>query len=301
MAGKYGDIGSYVIGSVQGPGQGFLVLSSDEMNARNIANSVFLSCSNSVLKAIVPKKIYTKFLAYDNSRQQLIAMGEFGKGVRFPSGAGAVDESITSSGSDPENRGPLRGGTLVDQTAYVVGMHRQVYARSDDGSWRRHENGLTPVAKGQVAGYEAIAGYSSAELYAAGWDGELVAFDGASWRSVDSPTNQIIVALAAGADGVVYGCGRKGLVLRGRGDKWDVVVHGDTLDDLWSVVWFQGHAYFASMRALYRLDGDHLVPVDVSPVQAQTFYALSANDQALWSVGPKDVIEFDGKVWRKID
>lgn len=301
MSGKYGDIGSYVLGCVQGPGQGFLVLSSDEMNARNIPNSVFLSCSGGVLKALVPKKIYTKFLAYDDSQSQIIAMGEFGKGARLPLGGGAVDESITSSGSDPENRGPLRGGTLVDQTAYVVGMHRQVYARMSDGTWRRHESGLPPVPAGQVAGYEAIAGYSSSELYAAGWDGELVAFDGTNWRSVESPTNQIIVALAAGADGLLYGCGRRGLILRGRGDKWEAVVHDDSVDDLWSVAWFQGHAYFSSMRSIFRLDGDHLTPVDVSPTQADTFYTLTASQQVLWSVGPKDVLEFDGAAWRKID
>jgi hypothetical protein len=297
--GKYSDIGSYVIGDVTSAANGALVLSSDEMNARNVANSVFLEWTGAAIRPLSPKRIHTKYLSFIQATGELIAVGEYGRGVVFVDGR-ARDDSVTTSGSDPENRGPLRGGVTIDADVIVVGLHRQVYRRVA-GAWSTMEDGLPPVPKGTVAGYEAVTAFSSKEIYAAGWDGEMAAYDGATWRQIDSPTNLLMVAMCAAGDGQVYACGRRGLLVRGRGDEWEVVDHQSTVDDLWSVRWFQGALYASSMRTVYRFENGKFVPTDASSTGATTFYSLSSCPDVLWSVGPKDVVAFDGVQWQRID
>lgn len=301
MGGKFKDIGSYVLGCSLHEGSGFLVLSSDELNARNIQNSIFLFFEQGVLKPVGPKRIHTKFLGVDQNHGSAIAVGEYGKCCLMNSTGFLSEEVLSVSGSDPAKRGPIRGGMILNRAVYAVGMHRQVYCRTPDGNWTTLENGLPAVPVGQVCGYEAVAGFSEDEIYAAGWDGEIVAFDGTSWRIIESPTNNIIVALCAGGDGLIYGCGRNGLVIRGRSDTWEVVAHGGVVDDLWSVAWCDGAVYFSSMSRVYGLTEAGLVVKDLGGLSASTFYSLASRGDVMLSVGPKNVIEFNGVGWSVID
>jgi hypothetical protein len=299
MSGKFSDIGSYVAGGVFSRSSGVLALSIDEMNARNVANSIFIGWDGSVTKPLGRKLIYTKFLGIDQEQGDLIAVGEYGECIAISPSGTLTEESVSSSGSDPANRGPLRGGVCVASSIVVVGMDRQVYLRRPGGAWSTLEAGL-PSAETAGLGYEAITAFSFQEMYAAGWDGELVMFDGNKWHGIVSPTNQILVSLTTGTDGFVYGCGRNGLVIRGRKDQWEVV-DNDVVDDFWSITWFQEALYLSSMQGIYKLQGNSLSPIDVSVTAAETFYALSATADVLWSIGPKDVIAFDGNTWTRID
>lgn len=158
-----------------------------------------------------------------------------------------------------------------------------------------------PPASTDVVGFQAIAGFSLSEIYVAGWDGEIRRFDGRTWRAVQSPTPSVIVSMACGGDGNVYACGRRGLLLRGRGDRWEVVDLVGETDDFWGIAWFKDSLYLSSMRTLYRLDDGILTPVEFGQEEVSTFYHLTASKDALWSVGPKDVMAFDGTSWTRID
>ncbi|QDH68705.1 beta propeller repeat protein [Marilutibacter alkalisoli] len=299
MGGKFSDIGTYTAGGIFSGGQGALAISIDEMNARDVPNTIFISWNGTTLKPLGRKLVHTKFLGMDPERGGIVAVGEYGDCIAISASGTLTQESISSSGSEPATRGPLRSGTCVGGAIVVVGMDRQVYLRRPGGTWSTLEAGLSPDREAG-AGYEAVTAFSPREMYAAGWGGELVAFDGRQWRSVASPTDRIIVSLAVGADGQVYGCGRNGLIVRGRHDEWEVL-DKDVADDFWSVAWFQEALYLSSARGIYKLHGDSIVPVDVSVTAAETFHALSSSANALWSIGPKDVIAFDGSSWTRID
>lgn len=81
MSGKFSDIGSYVAGGVFSRSRGALALSIDEMNARNVANSIFISWDGSAIKPLGRKLIYTKFLGIDQEQGDIVAVGEYGECV----------------------------------------------------------------------------------------------------------------------------------------------------------------------------------------------------------------------------
>jgi hypothetical protein len=62
---------------------------------------------------------------------------------------------------------------------------------------------------------------------------------------------------------------------------------------------FAGQLYVSSTHFVYRLEGDTLKPVDFGDDAPRTCYHLSAADGIMWSIGPKDVMEFDGSSWKR--
>ena len=76
-------------------------------------------------------------------------------------------------------------------------------------------------------------------------------------------------------------------------------------EDVTGAIEFQGRMYFATAEALYRLDDAGLIPVDISAGRkknrtraGESFGALNANDDLIWSVGPKMAIySMDGRRW----
>jgi hypothetical protein len=55
------------------------------------------------------------------------------------------------------------------------------------------------------------------------------------------------------------------------------------------------------MRDVFRLDGDRLARVDFGEDKPSSYFALSSADGILWSIGPKDIMAFDGQLWTRID
>ncbi|RSZ57275.1 hypothetical protein HF313_10990 [Massilia atriviolacea] len=198
-------------------------------------------------------------------------------------------------------RGPLRGLGSVAGQAYACGMQYQVYRRDAGGKWRALEQGLPGKGAGAaVAGFEAIGGFAHDDLYAAGWHGEIWQCDGKRWQPCRSPVKAILTALCCAPDGLVYACGQDGALVRGRGADWEVLAQ-PVRDDLWSLAWFGGALYAASAHAVYRLDGGQLREIDFGADRPATCYGLSAADGVLWSIGPKDIMAFDGDTWSRID
>jgi hypothetical protein len=220
-------------------------------------------------------------------------------------------------------KGPLRGLCSVDGQAYACGMLEQVYRRHGHDDWRALDQGLTRKSKAKgkssdpgsdpgsdqgtgkgkanaIGGFEAIGGFAHDELYAAGWHGDIRHFDGKRWTPCRSPVETVLTALCCAPDGQVYICGQDGTLLRGRGADWERLAQ-DLGEDLWSLAWFDGALYAASACAVYRLDGEALHAIDFGADQPSTCYGLSAADGVMWSIGPKDIMAFDGQSWSRID
>jgi hypothetical protein len=219
------------------------------------------------------------------------------------SGGGVVKEeaSIASCGVDPTRRGPLREiRGIAKGRAYAVGTCRQAYVRDGEDQWRCIDQsaqvGDTPITD---TSFESIDGFTEQEIYTVGWEGEIWKYDGAVFTQQNSPTNLALYKVRCAEDGYAYACGQLGTLLRGRDDQWEVIEHDSTREDLWGMEHFAGQLYVSSTHFVYRLEGDTLKPVDFGDDAPRTCYHLSAADGIMWSIGPKDVMEFDGSSWKR--
>jgi hypothetical protein len=223
--------------------------------------------------------------------EQFVAIGETGQFVAW-AGETVMEGRILDS---TDRRGPFRSVAEVDGYAYAAGMGGIVYRRDDSHVWTRIDSAV-PID----INFEAVGGFSSRELYAVGWRGELWLFDGSSWSRLDSQTNTILTRVCCAQDGNVYCCGQRGVLLRGRENRWDVIDSVGVSADLWDVKWFGGQVYVSTISSLYNLVDNELVQVRFGEDLPLSFYHLSVADRALWSIGCKDVMHFDGDSWERV-
>lgn len=293
---------SFVGGVAKRKGTAFFILADDDCAKRKIPFALYLLWRDGKwFKAGTTDWLCSGISYAEGPLDTLIAPGEFGD-VHVRGGGVDKKEKIGDKASAPKDRGPLRGVRRIDGATYVVGMDRQVYVRGGNGSWSAFDKGARPDKDSEeVVGFEAIDGYGSNDLYAVGWEGEIWHQAGKQWKQIDSPVNQVLVDVCCAGNGKVYACGREGLLLRGRDARWEVVTDLGFDDDFWSLAWFKGKLYIASMDDLYVFDGKRLQLLDTEDVEMETAYKLTATDGELWSIGAKDVVVYDGKKWTRIE
>ncbi|OEZ88671.1 hypothetical protein JAB6_07120 [Janthinobacterium sp. HH104] len=232
--------------------------------------------------------------------ERYLALGTDGS-VEASGGGTVLEESIASCGADPKKRGPLREiRGIANGRAYAVGTCRQAYVREGEDQWRCIDQsaqvGDTPITD---TSFESIDGYSEQEIYTVGWEGEIWQYDGALFTRQNSPTQLALHKVRCAPDGFVYACGQLGTLLRGRHDQWEMIEHESTQEDLWGMEVFNGQLYVSSTHCVYRLEDGKLRPVDFGDDVPLTCYHLSAADGIMWSIGAKDVMQFDGSTWTR--
>jgi hypothetical protein len=177
-------------------------------------------------------------------------------------------------------------------------MGRQAYVR-DDGGWRCIDQAIREQSP-QPIGLEAVDGTSERDVYAVGLEGEIFRYDGARFRKLDSPTNIALRDVRTVDRDRVFVCGTAGILLRGAGDHFEAVDHRSTNENLYALEWFRERLYVASLKAVYRLDGDALVPVDLG-IPELTAGSLHAADGVLWSCGASHLAyTTDGVTWTPV-
>jgi hypothetical protein len=223
--------------------------------------------------------------------EKLVAISEDGKVFTYVGGKSG-EENIAQAHV-------LRGCKTIDQRAYACGMGRQVFARERERMWTAMH---APEGKDdEIVGFEDVDGFDAGELYAVGWNGEVWWREGHAWTRAASPAKTTLSAVCCAGDDHVYACGQAGTLLRGRRDRWEALTTPAQTDDLWDVRWFSGHLYVASYKALYRLEGANLVPVDFGRALPTTFYKLTDAEGVLWTIGEKNVCFFDGATWTRLE
>jgi hypothetical protein len=221
--------------------------------------------------------------------------------VRILGSQDNFEEQIGRGEDHPEKRGPLREVRTIGGYAYACGMDRQVYRRAAAQSWVCIDQDMRRAeAAMDVFGFESIHGFGESDIYAVGWHGEVWHFDGGRWRRIEAPTNLILTRVFCAEDGEVYICGQRGILLKGRGARWEVIEQQETQEDLWDLQWFNGKLYLSTTRMLYTLEGDRLERVETGDEIAGSCYHLDAADGILWSIGAKDILQFDGEEWTRI-
>lgn len=290
------DLFSFVTGAIRRKDLGYLVLSFDSAAAKHIPQSGFVQWKPAGWADGGECPWLTAGVAVVRSPvEQLIAVGEFG-GVLLVGSGDRHEEVIEVGGRSVAERGPLRGVRLVGECVYVVGADSQVYRREGAHQWRAWDEGLPGGVR-----FEAVDGFGEADLVAVGWDGAVWRCVDGVWGSVVSPTDAVLVDVCCAGDGRVFACGRQGLLVCGVGDEWSVLDVAGFSDDLWSVAWYGGELYVATMSEVLRLGAAGLEVVDMGEDRAGSCYDLVTGDGVMWSVGAKDVMAFDGTTWSRID
>jgi hypothetical protein len=292
---------SFIKGAVRNSHLGYVVCSKDRLVVDKVPHSIFVAWNRGEFGDIVTKNWYTAGVCIiEDQAEHMLAVSEYGDVIVFGSGEN-FEEEIDFIKNYSEIKVPLRGVRSIDNIAYVVGMNRQVYKRSSRGVWRSIAQEITPKLDDPVLGFESIDGFSEKELYAVGWEGEIYHFNGAHWHKNDGITNLILTDVCCAENGIVYVSGQVGTLLKGRGDQWEVLDIGDFNQDIWSVTWFKGILYFATMQNVFFIDDDNKIAlVEMGADKIYSAGQLNVRKNIMWSIGAKDLMAFDGGNWSRI-
>ena len=303
MPGHWTDLYSFVTGAIRRNDLAYLVLSNDNANEAKIPLSAVVQWKPSGWGDGGQTMWRTAGAAITkHPLEQLILVGEFG-GALVLGGGDRHEEAIESTDSRPTDRGPLRGVRRLGEAIYVVGMDRQVYRREGANAWSSCDQGIPRDPNPRsISGFEALDGFSERDLYAVGWNGEIWNRFDERWQQEASPVGQVLLDVCCGGDGFIYACARNGVLVRGKRGHWEVLDLGVFSEDLWSLAWFNGRLYAASMETVFVLGDDgQLASVDMGNDRAKTCYDLITGPGVMWSIGAKDVMSFDGQQWARID
>jgi len=293
---------SFITGAVRLSDLGYVALVNDRLDKEGFPHSYFSEWDAGTWRGDErPVNWATVSMCVcQHPREQGLALGPGGD--VWCAGSGNIhQESIIVGQQLPKERGPLRCIRNIGGKAHVVGMDRQAYRREGENRWVSIDSGARPSADNKtVVGFESVDGFGPADIYAVGWDGAIWSFDGTIWTEVDSPTNAVLTNVCCAGD-AVYATGRQGLILRGRGQTWDVVEQDAITDDIWGLAWYQDHLYLSTNKAVFIVDGDRFRRVAFGPDPPSTCFHLSAGGGVLWSIGAKDIMAFDGRSWSRID
>jgi hypothetical protein len=229
--------------------------------------------------------------------EQFIAVGH--QGTVICSGKG--DNHVEIIGDDsfgPKTKGPLRCVRTIEDTTFAVGMGRQLFRREGVNDWKRFDKGIT--TPDVVTGFESVNGKSKDDLYTAGWNGEIWHCQNDEWSQLHSPTNRIITDICI-ADDDIYMCGQSGLILKKNKLDFELIEIPDFKFDIWSMAWFQGSLYLSTFYGIFKYADGGLDFIDlIETIGAKTTYKLSSFGNILWSYGAKDIVEYDGKTWKRV-
>jgi len=200
----------------------------------------------------------------------------------------------------PEGYGPLREIYAIGSSAYIVGMSRQIYRISYDGSWEIFEEGIVrPSLIKDVCGFNAIHGVSEKLLYVVGFNGEIWVNEGGGWRQVESPTNVVLNCVRVMKSGNVFIGGQNGILLEGSEGLFLVKETGVD-EDIWSMDSFNNALYFCTEKKLFVINDNKVSRVDVG-VNHDVFRSIRSQDNVICIFGPKIILKSrDGKKWKRI-
>lgn len=281
----------------------YLLSTDDALSSEKIPHSFLMTIDRGVLGGISLNWNACSVSIFHQPQERSITIGDSGYVYIVGGGESKEENPIFDSLPKKSLKGPLREVRgIANGKAYAVGTHRQVYRRESENNWiDLGEDLQNPNIDMTEHSLESIDGFSENDIYAVGWEGEIWHFDGKIWTQKESPTNLALYKVVCANDGYVYACGQVGLLIRGRNNNWEIIDNQITRQDFWGIEWFDNKLYISSTTALYEIYGDDLKLVDFGETPPPTScYHLSAADGILWSIGAKNIYEYNGKTWEVI-
>lgn len=278
----------------------YFIAADDDLKDTDVPHACVFALNKTRWEQVLIEKNLSSVCVAKIPKEQMVAVDEYGN-VHVIGSGDSNPEYVSDGQNSPESRGPIREVRAIDGRAYAVGMDRQVYRRESLNVWKAIDGNINKKpASDDVFGFESIHGFSGNDMYTVGWHGEIWHFDGKKWTRIESPTNLILTRVYCAPTGIVYACGQSGILVAGKSNRWEIIEHDTTDQDLWDMEWYEGRLYLSTINQLFFLDNNILVPVDTGEEIPATCYHLDAADGILWSIGAKDVLEFDGKEWTRV-
>lgn len=294
---------SFITGAPFAAGVGLLALSIDELFRNDEPHSILVvKDGDSARGALVPSNVADVVVASDaDGRRYGYFLGEDG-GVWCYDGRGIVSSDGIES---PRNIRALRSLGLTSGSHVAAGGGSTVFVRRPGSAWADLDMSSVLEREGlRYVGFEKVLASADGSFFLFGWSGVAVMLgNGGSTVRLDLPTNLDLYDAAWGEDGYIYACGDEGTVLRGRGiDDWSVIDNEITDEKLWGVCSFGGRVFVCSMHLIYEVVGSELRHTDYSErsdIPSFTYRLRSCSDCA-WSIGAKQLVEYDGSDWREL-
>lgn len=197
--------------------------------------------------------------------------------------------SIGSGEAALEKDAPTRGGVTklktIGQHVYLAGGRRTVLRRTAKDEWVQLTKQM-PVAKGFTAnGFEDLDGFSEADIYAAGGDGDVWHFDGKTWRQCAFPSNQMIKTVCCGGDGNVYISGIMGATFAGKQNTWKLVAEPNLSIPFKDMVWYEDCVWCTNDYNVWQIKDGKLELADMPGSTRLCCGYLSVRDGVLLLAG----------------
>lgn len=191
----------------------------------------------------------------------------------------------------------------IDGFAYVVGPWRSVCKRIAPGKWENlaDRRSLPKPERNQFGrsnqGFNVIAGFSAADIYAGGGEGDLWHYNGEKWSQCPVPTNMYIETICCAGDGYVYVGLQSGSIMQGRTNQWKLIHKGTMTLPFQDMAWFQGKVWCTSDYGTWTIENgnltDPLLPAEIRSCSGN----LSVNDGVMLLAGMYGASVFDGVKW----
>ena len=202
---------------------------------------------------------------------------------------------------------------FIDGNAYAVSTLRDVYKRVNISKWENISKGS--IEEGEISdtlfqvnndffftykqgGFLSIDGFSSHDIYAAGFDGYCWHFNGTKWKKIHLPISTNIKTVCCAEDGQVYLGGDMETVVKGRNNTWEIIHQGTANQKIKKIVSFKGKIYMSTTLGLYVLNDEKYEKV--SHIKDFAYLDTNENKTHLVTGGDTVVHIFDGIQWREL-
>lgn len=226
-------------------------------------------------------------------------------------GAGVFSEGA-------KNWGYLADIQQIGQHLYACGYRGQVYKRRIPDEWVHMDEGLlqapapdTPMA--ESIALSVINGPHESAIYAAGYQHcdwlppRAFFWNGRTWRPLELPKEaERIINICVESESRIWMCGSNGTLLLGNAkDGFKSLSKVEDNQLFASICLYRKKVFLGSNLGLFAYDpADHAagirkVVTGLKP-EIQDANIVDSYEDTLWSIGPKDIVRFNGKEWERI-
>ncbi|WP_157655977.1 hypothetical protein [Burkholderia ubonensis] len=237
--------------------------------------------------------------------KQLVALSKEGEVELWTNQDGSSPmEKTLDAGVRLGSLGYMRSIREIGSRLFACGFNSQVYERRHDG-WISLTAGPLKyhhAASNDYVVFNGIDGFSESDVYVVGSNGKLYHWNGGDWRQIPLKTDENLECIRCyGADEVWIG-GANGTLLNGNvANGFRDVSDVADKDTFWSLAKFKDKVYLGTTKGLFAYDGQAIRPVVTGLNPEVETYTVDSTTDALWSIGAKDLVRFDGQVWTRID
>ncbi len=201
------------------------------------------------------------------------------------SGVSEQEQDMPAAREGGPNRGGMRKLKTIDGCLYACGGARSVGKRVGRNQWVSHTQALPRHAEIGRGGFDDIDGFAEDDIYAVGGKADVWHHDGKRWAQVEIPADTWTNAVCCAGDGSVYIAAHDGIILKGRGNRWEVIHRGGSSLGIRDLVWYEDRVWCSSDYGLWTIQDDRLERAKLPPEISACDGHLYEGDGVLLTAG----------------